>query len=66
MGKFRTQQQLNRMSSDDKRNTLIADDSGNTVIVEVGVQTGRGRDLQALSNMNLMKSVLERGTEFLH
>jgi hypothetical protein len=45
---------------------MSADDSGNTVIVEVGVQTGRGRDLQALSNMNLMKSVLERGTEFLH
>lgn len=113
VGKFRTQQQLNGMSSDGMRNTLItelggrtkdtggyyqslndadlagagallvylretgsltdqqiktmsADNMRNDVIVQVGAQTGRGRDLQALSNMDLLKLVLERPTEFLH
>jgi hypothetical protein len=113
IGKFRTQQQLNGMSRDDQRNTLItelagrtkdtvghyqslndadlagagalllylrdtgsrtdqqiktmsADDMRNTVIVEVGAQTGRGRDLQALSNIDLVTLVLERPTQFLH
>ena len=109
VGKFRTQQQLNGMSADDQRNTLItelggrtkdtvsyyqslndadlagtgallvylretgsrtdqqiktmsADDMRNTVIVEVGAQTGRG-DLQALSNMNVVKLVFEPGAD---
>jgi hypothetical protein len=35
--------------------TLSADDMRNTVIVEVAAQTGRGRDLQALSNMELIQ-----------
>jgi hypothetical protein len=113
VGRFRKQQELNGMSPDDQRNTLItelagrtkdtvgyyqslndadlggagallvylretgsrsdqqiktmsADDMRNTVIVEVGAQTGRGRDLQALSNIDLVKLVLERPTRFLH
>jgi hypothetical protein len=112
VGGFRTQPQLNGMSSEDQRNTLIAelagrtrdavghyqslnnadlagagallvylretrsrtdpqiktmsaDDMRNTVIVEVGAQTGRGADLQALSNMDLVKLVLERPTSVL-
>jgi hypothetical protein len=35
--------------------TLSADDMRNTLIVEVAAQTGRGRDLQALSNMELIQ-----------
>jgi hypothetical protein len=112
VGKFRTQQQLNKMSPNDQRNTLItelagrtkdtvgyyqslndanlagtgallvylretgsrtdqqiktisADDMRNIVIVEVGAQTGRGRDLQALSNMQLIEQVLRRPTAWL-
>jgi hypothetical protein len=112
VGKFRTQQQLNGMSPEGQRNTLItelvgrtkdtvghyqslndpdlagagallvylretgsrtdqqiktmsADDMRNTVIVEVAAQTGRGRDLQALSNMKIVELVLERPTKFL-
>jgi hypothetical protein len=104
VGKFRTQEQLNGMSPEDQRNTLItelvgrtkdgvkyyqslndsdlagagallvylrgtgsrtdpqiktmsADDMRNTVIVEVGAKSGRGRELQALSNMDLVKMV---------
>ena len=100
-GKFRAQQQLNKMSADDQRNTLIvemaahsnqsvrnyqslndatlagvgavmvflrearirddaalkkmsADDQRNTLIVEIGAQTGLGRELQSLSNMDLV------------
>lgn len=107
VGTFRTQQQLNGMSPDDQRNTLItelagrtkdtvgyyqslndhelagagallvylratgsrtdpqittmsADDMRNTVIVEVNAQTSRGRDLQSLSNMELIQLVLRR------
>jgi hypothetical protein len=48
----RTDQQIKTMSADDMRNT---------VIVEVGVQTGRG-DLQALNNMELIKLVLGRNS----
>jgi 2-keto-3-deoxy-galactonokinase len=107
VGKFRTQQQLNAMSPEDSRNTLItelvgrttdtvghyqslhnadlagagallvylretrsrtdqqiktmsADDMRNSVIIEVAAQTGRGRDLQALNNMELIQLVLGR------
>jgi hypothetical protein len=42
--------------------TMSADDMRNTVIVAVGAQSGRGRDLQSLSNINLLKLVLERPT----
>jgi hypothetical protein len=112
VGKFRTQQQLNGMSPDGQRNTLItelvgrtkdtvgyyqslndadlagagallvylrgtgsrtdqqirtmsADDMRNTVIVEVAAQTRRGRDLQALSNIDLVTLVLEPPVAFL-
>lgn len=112
VGKFRTQQQLNGMSPEDQRNTLItelagrtkdtighyqslnsadlagagsllvylretgsrsdpqirtmsADDMRNTVIVEIGAQTGCGVNLQALSNIDLVKLVLERPTRCL-
>jgi hypothetical protein len=43
--------------------TLTADDMRNIVIVEVGVQTGRGSDLQGLSNLQLVELVMgpERG-----
>ena len=47
----RTDQQIKTMSADDMRNT---------VIVEVGAQTGRGSELQALSNMDLLQLVLGR------
>jgi hypothetical protein len=110
VGKFRTQEQLNGMSPEDQRNTLItelvgrtkdgvkyyqslndsdlagagallvylrgtgsrtdpqiktmsADDMRNTVIVEVGAKTGRGRELQALSNMDLVKMVFKLPTK---
>jgi hypothetical protein len=98
-GKFRTQHQLNTMSGDDQRNTLIveltgrsnqsnyqsfsddalagagaalvflreakirddralktmsADDQRNTLIVEIGVQTKRGAELQGLTNIALV------------
>jgi len=112
VGKFRTEQQLNKTSLEDHRNTLItelaartkdtvghyqalndadlagagallvylretgsrtdqqiktmtADDMRNTVIVEVGAQTHRGRsEVQALSNITLVKWVLKRPTQF--
>ena len=112
VGKFRSQQDLNGMSFEGQRNTLItelvgrtkgtlayyqalndadlagagallvylrgtgsrndqqiktmtADDMRNTVIVEVGAQTRRGRsELQALSNITLVKWVLKRPTQF--
>ncbi len=107
VGKFRTDQELNRMSREDQRNTLIteltnrtkdnvgfyqslddktlsgtgallvylrgtgsrtdqaiktmsADDMRNTTIVEVAHQTGRGSDLQALNNTDLIRLVLGR------
>lgn len=114
VGKFRTQQQLNGMHPDDRRNTLItelvgrtkdtvghyqslndadlagagallvylretgsrtdqqiktmsADDMRNTVIVEVAAQGHCGDPaLQALSNINVVKLVLERPTQCLH
>ncbi|MFI6095971.1 hypothetical protein ACIA8G_10485 [Lentzea sp. NPDC051213] len=98
-GRFRTQHQLNTMSRDDMRNTLIvvmtslsnqnnyqayndadlagagavmvflretgirddaalkkmsADDQRNVLIVELDAQTGRGRRLQGLSNLDLV------------
>src|SRR5947207_751149 len=53
----RTDEQIKTMSDDDMRNI---------VIVEVGAQTGRGRDLQSLNNIDLVKLVLERPTQFLH
>ena len=100
-GKFRTHQQLNGMSREDQRNTLIvemvghsnqsvgsyqaldsdtlagagavmvflrrarirddaalktisADDQRNIMIVEIGGQTGMGRELQGLSNIDLV------------
>ncbi|WP_224364236.1 hypothetical protein [Hyalangium versicolor] len=112
IGKFRTQRELNAMSWEDQRNTLItelvartrddvrfyqglndtdlagagsllvylretssrtddqiktmsADDMRNTVIVEVGVQTGRGRDLQALSNLQLIHLVMGPERSFI-
>ena len=106
VGKFRTRQQLNAMTFEDRRNTLIvelsnrtkdaagyyqslndadlagvgallvflretgsrtdqqiktmtASDMRNTVIVEANVRTGRGiRELQALSNLEIVKSVI--------
>ena len=111
-GKFRTQRELNAMSWEDQRNTLItelagrtrdavrfyqglndadlagagallvylretssrtdaqlktmsADDMRNTVIVEVGAQTGRGRDLQALSNLQLITLVMGPERSFI-
>jgi hypothetical protein len=113
VGNFRTQQQLNGMSPNGQRNTLItelanrtkdlvghyqslndadlagagallvylrhtgsrtdqqlktmsADDMRNTVIVEVGAQTQRGRDLQRLSNMEVVKLVLKEPTKYLN
>ncbi|HZS56061.1 MAG TPA: hypothetical protein VFA65_16785 [Bryobacteraceae bacterium] len=42
---IRTDEELKRMSDDDQRNTLI---------VEIGAQTGLGKELQALSNMELV------------
>ena len=100
-GNFRTHHELNSMSHDDQRNTLIvemaghsnqsigsyqalddvtllgvgavmvflreakirfdsdlktmsADDQRNTLIVEIGSQTGMGKELQGLSNMELV------------
>ncbi len=46
--------------TDPQIKTMSADDMRNTVIVEVAAQTGRGRNLQALSNIDLVKLVLER------
>ena len=46
--------------TDPQLKTMSADDMRNTVIVEVAAQTGRGRNLQALSNIDLVKLVLER------
>jgi len=47
----RTDQQIKMMSADDMRNT---------VIVEANVRTGRGiRDLQGLSNLEVVKSVIK-------
>lgn len=43
--KIRTDEELKRMSDDDQRNTLI---------VEIGAQNGMGRELQGLSNMELV------------
>jgi len=102
-GKFRTQHELDHMSSEDQRNTLIveltnrsnqsnyqsfnnwdlagagailvflreagirtdvalkqmsADDQRNTMIVEMNSQTGLGRRLQGLTNMNLVRLAL--------
>src|SRR5882672_2284639 len=100
-GNFRTHHDLNKMSAEDQRNTLIvemaahsnqaighfqslnnadlagvgavmaflrearirndadlkkmsADDQRNTLIVEMGLQTGMGRELQGLSNIELV------------
>jgi hypothetical protein len=98
-GRFRTQHQLNRMSDEDQRNTLIVeltgrsnqnnfqalnndalveagvvlvflrtarirndaqlktmsiDDMRNILIVEIGAMTGMGRELQGLSNLELV------------
>jgi hypothetical protein len=98
-GQFRTHHDLNRMSPDDQRNTLIVelsnrsnqknfqalndselagagavlvflrtarirddaglktmsiDDMRNTLIVELGAMTGRGKELQGLSNLELV------------
>lgn len=98
-GKFRTHHELNRMSQEDQRNTLIVelsnrsnqknfqafndaaladagaalvflrtarirddaqlktisiDDMRNILIVEIGAMTGMGRELQGLSNMDLV------------
>ncbi|HVG59923.1 MAG TPA: hypothetical protein VNA24_15310 [Hyalangium sp.] len=111
-GNFRTQRELNAMSWEDQRNTLItelagrtrndvrfyqglndadlagagallvylretssrtdaqlktmtADDMRNTVIVEVGAQTGRGSELQALSNMQLIHLVMGPERSFI-
>jgi hypothetical protein len=103
VGQFRTQHQLNTMSNEDMRNTLIvelagrtnqsdyqsfddfrlagtgaalvflrhtgirddralramtADDIRNTLIVEIGAQTGRGRELQGLSDIDLVSLAL--------
>jgi len=52
----RTDQQIKTMSADNMRNT---------VIVEVGAQTNRGRDLQALSNMDVVRLLLIRPTKWL-
>lgn len=102
-GAFRTQRELNAMSRDDMRNTLIvelaahsnqsdyqrfdnetlagmgaamvllrdarirtvpelrqmsAEDHRNTLIVEIGVQTGRGSELQSRSTMDLVLTAL--------
>ena len=102
-GPFRTQAELNRMSAEDHRNTLIvemtkhsnqtnyqsydnarlegagavmtllrrarirddaglkrmsAEDQRNTLIVELDKQTKKGRELQALSNMDLVLTAL--------
>ena len=43
--KIRTDEQLKSISDDDQRNILI---------VEIGAQTGMGRELQALSNLELV------------
>jgi hypothetical protein len=51
--------------SDAELRTMSADDMRNTVIVEVGTQTGRGRELQGLSNIELMTLVLEEPTSYL-
>lgn len=53
----RTDQQIKTMSADDMRNT---------VIVEVRPRTVCGRDLQTLSNMDVVKLVLEPPTRCLH
>lgn len=102
-GRFRTQAELNRMSAEDHRNTLIvemtthsnqtnyqsydnaqlegvgavmtllrrarirddaglktmsADDQRNTLIVEIDKQTRKGRELQALGNIDLVLAAL--------
>jgi hypothetical protein len=46
--------------TDPQIRTMSADDMRNTVIVEVASQTGRGSDLQALNNMELIQLVLGR------
>lgn len=38
--------------------TMSADDMRNIVVVEVGVQTGRGSDLQGLSNLDLIRLLM--------
>ncbi len=45
-GKIRTDEELKKMSADDQRNVMI---------VEMGSQTGLGRELQGLSNLQLVK-----------
>ena len=112
VGKFRTQLELDQMSGEDHRNTLItelsrrtrvdgrsyqglndaelagagvllvylretgsrtdaqiktmtADDMRNTVIVEVGSQTHRGRDLQGLTNLDLIRLVMGPERSFI-
>jgi Pretoxin HINT domain len=51
-GRIRTDAELKSMSPDDQRNTLI---------VEVGKQTGQGKELQGLSNMGLVLQGLGQG-----
>jgi hypothetical protein len=52
--------------TDPQIKTMSVDGMRNTVIVEVGAQTGRGRDLQALSNMDVVTLVIYKPTAFLH
>jgi len=51
-GRIRTDAELKTMSPDDQRNTLI---------VEVGKQTGQGKELQGLSNIDLVLQGLGHG-----
>src|SRR4029079_6965784 len=48
--------------TDQQIKTMTADDMRNTVIVEVAAQTGRGSDLQALSDAELVQLVLGRAS----
>jgi hypothetical protein len=49
VGRFRTQRELNTMSRDDMRNTLI---------VELDAQTRLGRQLRGLTNLGLARTAL--------
>jgi tRNA A37 N6-isopentenylltransferase MiaA len=47
-----------RRRTDPQIKTMTDDDMRNTTIVEMGTQTGRGRELQGLSNMDLARLAL--------
>jgi hypothetical protein len=55
----------NQSRTDAQLKTMSADDMRNTVIVEVGAKTHRGRELQALPNMDLVERVFQKSPKGL-